>query len=203
MRAKLAILTACVISSCDVSSSGGDGTKMGSDASEFVQRVFQADLPPSHTDAQTLTRSLMTTVVQGRFEIPESDFQDFLKSSALLPDLPEAGNPLAGTSDSIPWWKPGSLGGPTSVSCDWMDGDSVATCDLVGGFEADDYTVYFMVIYEHRDSTGARPTAQVDPSWQPGKNTLQQGVTPQSATRAESKLEGSDNPQPESEARSR
>ncbi len=114
----------------------------------------------------------MTTVVQGRLKIPEPELEEFLKSSALLPDSLEPGNPLEGRSDSISWWTPGALENAKGLSFNWMDGDSIATCDIAAGAEAEegDHIVYFMIVYEHQDSTGARPTAHADPNWKPKTN---------------------------------
>ena len=120
----------------------------------------------------------MTTIIQGRFKIPEPDFEKFLKSSALLPDAIVSGNPLELISDSIIWWSPETIEDAKGLTCNWMDGDSVASCNIVSGAEAEggDHIVYFMVVYEHRNSTGESPTVHVNPNWQPKTNKLKQEV---------------------------
>lgn len=132
----------------------------------------------------------MTKMVQGRFQASDTEFQDFLNSSALLPDQMEPGNPLAGTSSSTVWWKPGSLSGASGVSCEWLDGDSVASCIIAAGDDAGSHTVYFMVIYEHRGSTGATPTVRADPNWRPLAKELPDSESHEPATALDSRPEG-------------
>lgn len=120
----------------------------------------------------------MTTTIKGRFKISEPDFEKFLKSSDLLPDDIESGNPLEQVSRSIVWWKPELLEDAKGLTCSWIDGNSVATCNIVSGAEEEggDHIVYFMVVYELQSSTGETPSVHVNPNWQPRTKKLQQEV---------------------------
>jgi hypothetical protein len=144
-----------------------------------IQKVFQAELPSSVTNCYVESTSLMTRVVQGRFECATSDLAVFLKASKLLPDELESGiNPLANVQGfDIPWWQPASLRDISGVECDWDTGVDVASCTLAAGRndQGKRTTVYFMVVYENKKQTGLRPEIKANPNW--GKDIDQQNTT--------------------------
>lgn len=178
MKSTLVALIVFTLAGCYESSGGGSEVKAGSDASELIQRVFQADLPPGHNDAHTMTSSLMTTTIKGRFKIPEPDFEKFVESSDLLPNEIESGNPLEKISHSNIWWKPELIEDAKGLTCSWIDGNSVATCNIVSGAEeaGGDHIVYFVIVYELPNSTGERPSVHVNPNWQPKTKKFKQEV---------------------------
>ena len=147
----------------------GQIPRTGPFAQSVIRRVFQTDLPASVTNAVVCSASLMTLVVQGRFECDSGDVSSILSGSALLPDELKAGaNPLRRTQQfNLPWWQPASLQDASGIECDWDAGPDIASCRLAAGSSTNGNrtVVYFMVVYENKSQAGLRPEVKADPNW--------------------------------------
>lgn len=163
MMKVISILTVCAICGC------GPETRTDASAELTIRNVFQAEIPASVTNAQIQAVSVMTLVIQGRFECDEADLPRLLVGSALLPDQLKAGaNPLRPIQHAnLPWWRPESLQDASGIECAWEEGSDVANCMLAAGKEpaTKRTVVYFMVVYENKSATGHRPKVKADPNW--------------------------------------
>ena len=178
MKHVLTIVAVVAVAGCDAFGTGSDPTMSGTAAVAVIERIFQANLSPDTGEHKVLSRSIMTTVIQGRFETSETDLHQLLKDSKLLADTLEHENPFdRDTGAIVSWWEPSKLTNAKGLKCDWQDGLSLASCRLALGTLPGHAqpTVFFMVIFENMHQTGGEPTVKADPAWTGKNEKLQQG----------------------------
>lgn len=169
MKKALSLLLSIGLASCD-SGGGGKSGWIGEEAMETTAKVFQVNLPEGTSDCRVDTARLMTSVYEGRFDVPADSVSTILQDSPLLADRLTDGNLFDGGQGFSHWWTPESLHNVSGLESEWMYGDSIARCSLVvgDGTDPERKSVFWRVTYESRDQAGGMELeVRADPSWEP------------------------------------